>query len=288
MLNKRAFLIDQLRARLEFVREIGIDRIEPSTLEDLKTTLEAFGSVAGKQRMPATAPLLDGTPERTPVVRESRTSVYGVDPRVLKPESEVEVRPLSIFEARWDPNISETLDAIRQEIGDCRRCKLCSTRTNIVFGSGNPQARLVFVGEGPGADEDVQGLPFVGRAGQLLTKIIEAINFKREEVYICNVVKCRPPGNRFPEKDEISTCSPFLLRQLDAIRPKVICCLGAAAAQTLLNTKSAIGALRGRFRDYRGARLMVTYHPAYLLRNPEAKRDVWEDMKKVRDCLNSD
>ncbi|MEW5974550.1 MAG: uracil-DNA glycosylase [Acidobacteriota bacterium] len=182
----------------------------------------------------------------------------------------------------------ETLEKIRQDLGDCQRCKLCAGRTHIVFGSGNPTADLVFVGEGPGADEDAQGLPFVGKAGQLLTRIIEAIELKREEVYICNVVKCRPPGNRFPEPDEISACSPFLFRQLDSIRPKVICCLGAAAAQTVLQTKSAIGKLRGRFHEYDRIPVMVTYHPAYLLRNPAAKRDVWEDMKKVRKALNSE
>jgi uracil-DNA glycosylase len=145
----------------------------------------------------------------------------------------------------------------------------------------------VFVGEGPGADEDAQGLPFVGAAGQILTRIIEnVLDLKRDQVYICNVVKCRPPGNRFPEEDEIATCSPFLFRQLESIRPSIICCLGAAAIQTILRSKVSVGKLRGRFHEYRGIPVMPTYHPAYLLRNPEAKRDVWDDMKKVKVFLN--
>ena len=186
----------------------------------------------------------------------------------------------------YTPSTSESLEDIQKDLGDCRRCKLCLKRTHIVFGSGAPQAKLVFVGEGPGADEDAQGLPFVGRAGQLLTKIIEAIELSRSEVYICNVVKCRPPGNRFPEEEEIAACSPFLFRQLESIAPKIICCLGTAAAQTVLQTKLSIGKLRGRFHDYRGMQVMPTYHPSYLLRNPEAKRDVWDDIKKVRARLN--
>lgn len=173
------------------------------------------------------------------------------------------------------------LDAIRNELGECKRCKLFSGRTNIVFGTGNPDAKLVFVGEGPGYDEDIKGEPFVGRAGQLLTKIIEAINLTRDEVYICNIIKCRPPSNRNPEADEIKACFPFLKRQLDAIGPDFICALGTFAAQTLLDTNEPISKLRGRLFDYRGTQLMPTYHPAYLLRSPEKKRDVWEDMKKL-------
>ena len=181
---------------------------------------------------------------------------------------------------------SETLESIRTDLGDCRRCKLCSGRTNIVFGSGTSEARLVFVGEGPGADEDAQGLPFVGAAGQLLTKIIEAIQLTRDQVYICNIVKCRPPSNRTPEEDEIAACSPFMFRQIESIRPRVICCLGAVAAQTVLGTKTAVGKLRGRFHDYHGIQVMPTWHPAYLLRNPNAKRDVWDDVKKIRALLD--
>ena len=156
-----------------------------------------------------------------------------------------------------------------------------------MFGAGHPRARLVFVGEGPGVDEDRQGLPFVGRAGQLLTKMIESIQMRRDEVYICNVVKCRPPRNRTPEEDEITTCSPFLVRQLAVVQPEVICCLGLTAAQTLLQVRTPIGRLRGEIYSFQGARLIATYHPAYLLRNPAAKRDVWEDLKRIRSLLSS-
>jgi uracil-DNA glycosylase len=181
---------------------------------------------------------------------------------------------------------SEALAAIHGDIGDCTRCKLHRLgRRQIVFGVGNPEADLMFVGEAPGADEDVQGIPFVGRAGQLLTKIIESIGLKREDVYIANVIKCRPPQNRNPEQDEVDTCEPFLFRQIDVIRPKVIVALGTFAARALLRTLDPISRLRGRVYDYRGAKLMPTFHPAYLLRNPAAKREVWEDMKNVRDLL---
>jgi DNA polymerase len=180
-----------------------------------------------------------------------------------------------------------SLDKIRKEMGDCQRCKLHRTRRTLVFGEGNKKAKLMFVGEGPGYDEDVQGRPFVGKAGQLLTKIIEAINLRRDEVYIANIIKCRPPQNRNPEPDEIRSCSPFLLKQIEAIRPRVICALGTFAAQTLLQTESKISTLRGRFHDLRGIKVMPTYHPAYLLRNPERKKDVWEDMKQIAECLKT-
>src|SRR5258705_8696685 len=174
------------------------------------------------------------------------------------------------------------LEDIRAEIGDCQRCKLAPKRTNIVFGSGNPNAELVFVGEAPGFDEDQQGLPFVGRAGQLLTKIIESIDIKREDVYICNVLKCRPPDNRNPEPDEVAACNPFLRKQLAAIRPKIVCCLGTFAAQTVMQTAQPISKLRGKFHDMDGMRVIATFQPAYLLRSPEKKREVWEDMKQIR------
>jgi DNA polymerase len=174
---------------------------------------------------------------------------------------------------------TETLEDIRAHLGDCQRCKLCRSRTRIVFGVGNPQARLMFIGEGPGHEEDRAGEPFVGAAGQLLNRIIEAIRLNRQDVYIANVVKCRPPGNRLPEPEEIATCSPFLRRQIRAIRPLFICTLGSCAAQTLLNTPEAVSRLRGRFFDHEGTRVLPTFHPAYLLRNPEKKREVWEDMK---------
>jgi uracil-DNA glycosylase len=189
----------------------------------------------------------------------------------------------SLFEERIE---NDSLDRIREDITpNCTRCKLHKARTQIVFGVGDPQAQLVFVGEGPGRDEDEQGEPFVGRAGKLLTQMIEAMSLRRQDVYICNVVKCRPPENRLPEKDEIATCSPFLIRQLSVIQPKVICCLGACSAQTLLNTNQGISRFRGEWFDYRGAKLIATYHPAYLLRNPAAKAEVWKDLQKVMAVL---
>jgi len=184
---------------------------------------------------------------------------------------------------------SETLEQIRADIGDCRRCRLHQGRNKIVFGTGSPEAKLVFVGEGPGADEDAQGLPFVGRAGQLLTQMIEntaskeGIPLRRDDVYICNVVKCRPPENRTPEPDEMATCGEFLFRQLAAIRPRAICVLGGTAARALLETRLGVTKIRGKWDDWRGIPVMVTYHPSFLLRpyNQQAKREAWEDLKKV-------
>ena len=178
---------------------------------------------------------------------------------------------------------NEQLQAIREEIGDCQRCKLHSSRKNIVFGVGDPNANLMFVGEGPGADEDVQGEPFVGKAGQLLTRIIEAIKMKRSEVYIANVVKCRPPGNRDPQDDEIQTCIPFLKKQIDVIQPRIICALGRIATRALLNTQQSLTTLKGRFHELpNGMKVMPTFHPSFLLRYPEKKRETWEDMQKVQ------
>ena len=183
---------------------------------------------------------------------------------------------------------SQSLAQLRKELGECSRCKLHSTRTHLVYGVGNPSADLMFVGEAPGRDEDQQGIPFVGRAGQLLTKIIEAIDLNRDDVYIANVIKCRPPNNRNPEPDEIQTCQPFLFGQIDVIQPKVIVALGAFAVRTLLQSEEAISRLRGRVFDYRGAKLVPTFHPAYLLRSPDKKREVWEDMKRVRSMLREE
>lgn len=178
----------------------------------------------------------------------------------------------------------ETLEQIRKDLGPCQRCKLGATRKNLVFGTGNPQARIVFVGEGPGADEDAQGEPFVGDAGKILNRIIAAMELKREEVYICNVVKCRPPQNRPPESDEVEACSPFLLRQLASVKPEVIVALGTSAAQALLQTKVPISKLRSKFHDFHGIPLMPTYHPSYLLRsggNSDSFWSVWDDMTQV-------
>jgi uracil-DNA glycosylase len=186
----------------------------------------------------------------------------------------------SLFEA-VERIAGDTLARIREDLGDCTRCRLCEGRHKIVFGEGSATAELVFVGEGPGREEDAQGLPFVGRAGQLLTQMIEAMGLRREQVYICNVVKCRPPENRTPEKDEVATCSPFLFRQLEVVRPKVIVCLGNVAAQALLGTHRSLSSYRGQWLPFRGAKLLATYHPAYLLRNPHAKGEVWADLKKV-------
>jgi DNA polymerase len=174
-----------------------------------------------------------------------------------------------------------TLKTLEAEVAGCQRCELSATRNNVVFGEGNSKADLMFIGEAPGGDEDKQGRPFVGRAGQLLTKIIESIGLKREDVFIGNILKCRPPGNRNPMPGEIAMCSPYLLKQIDLIKPKVICALGKFAAQTLLNTETPISRLRGEFHDYHGIKLMPTYHPAYLLRNSSGKKEVWKDMQAI-------
>jgi uracil-DNA glycosylase len=184
------------------------------------------------------------------------------------------------------PPAGETLPIIRADLGDCTRCKLHTLgRTQIVYGVGNPSASLMFIGEAPGHDEDLKGIPFVGRAGQLLTKIIEAIGMTRDEVYIANVIKCRPPENRNPEPDEVASCEPFLFRQVQVIRPRMIVALGTFAAQALLRTREPISRLRGRIYSYGDAQLVATFHPAFLLRSPDRKRDVWEDMKRVRAIL---
>jgi DNA polymerase len=240
---------DQLTEHLKFAAELG---------------------VAGVSRDPAWRQKGDGSPFALPPT----LLLTPGDETVSAPET----TPVPFF----------ALSAVREDIGDCTRCKLhAQGRRQIVFGVGNPEADLMFVGEAPGADEDLQGIPFVGRAGQLLTKIIEAINLKREDVYIANVIKCRPPGNRNPEQDEVDTCEPFLFQQIDIIKPKVIVALGTFAARTLLGTLDPISRLRGRVYEYRGAKLIPTFHPAYLLRNPSAKREVWEDMKVVRDLLKA-
>jgi len=242
---------DQIQAHLEFFGELGVDgvRLEP------------------EWRARATA-----------------QAAIESEPEPERIELSQPVQSVAVF-----TNAADALQALRIEIGPaCTRCKLHTLgRKQVVFGVGNPNADLMFVGEAPGADEDIQGEPFVGRAGQLLTKIIEAIGMKREDVYIANVIKCRPPGNRNPEPDEVDRCEPFLFQQIDAIKPKVIVALGKFAAQSLLRTTDPITRIRGREYKYRNAILMPTYHPAYLLRNPASKRDVWEDMKRVRAILQS-
>jgi uracil-DNA glycosylase len=185
-----------------------------------------------------------------------------------------------------DAGAMQGLAAVEAELGDCRRCRLHTGRTHIVFGEGSHRARLVFVGEGPGFDEDQQGRPFVGRAGKLLNKMIQAIGLRREEVYICNVVKCRPPNNRTPNQDEVATCTPFLWQQLETIQPRVICALGASASQALLSSSAAISALRGKSQFWRGMRVVCTFHPAYLLRNPSQKAGTWQDLIEIQRILH--
>lgn len=193
-----------------------------------------------------------------------------------------EERPLG----DWTIAAPESLAVVREELGDCHRCKLAEGRQHIVFGEGNPNAELVFIGEAPGADEDRQGIPFVGRAGKLLTKMIIAMGKTREDIYICNILKCRPPGNRDPESDEVAACEQFLLKQIQVIRPRVIAGLGRVAVQTLLQTKKPIGQLRGQWHLYHDIKFMPTFHPAYLLRSPAAKKPAWDDLQKIMTELN--
>jgi uracil-DNA glycosylase len=208
--------------------------------------------------------------------------------RLQADEGDVQLKPDAAHGKIIPLTQADALAEVRADIGDCTRCKLHTLgRTQVVFGVGNPNADLMFVGEAPGADEDIQGIPFVGRAGQLLTDIIEkGLKIPRKDVYIANVIKCRPPQNRNPEPDEVNTCEPFLFRQIDIIQPKVIVALGKFGAQTLLRTLDPISRLRGRVFEYRGAKLIPTFHPAYLLRNPSSKREVWEDMKLVTRLLS--
>ena len=244
------------------------------THEDLKAHLEFFGElgVAGVRREPEWR---SRTSNPEPGIPNLEPGTRNLEPEIPNPEL------VQIF-----PSPAAALAAIRADLGDCTRCTLHRLgRTQIVYGAGNPAADLMFVGEAPGADEDIKGEPFVGRAGQLLTKIIEAIGLTRDQVYIANLIKCRPPQNRNPEPDEVSACEPFLLRQIDAIAPKVIVALGKFSAQALLRTAEPITRLRGREFAYRNAVLMPTYHPAYLLRTPSAKREVWDDMKRVKEIL---
>lgn len=265
-------LLEQLAEHLRFYRQLGVEWLNIERVAPPSRSEPAPQSETEFAR-----------PDKAEVERKIEAKP---EPPAPRPASgllfELGVKPRSPFDGLPD---NETLDLIRESLGDCRRCKLCLGRKTIVFGQGNPRAELMFIGEAPGAEEDEQGLAFVGRAGQLLTRIIEAIEMRREEVYITNVVKCRPPENRKPEEDEMAACEPFLLRQINAIGPKVICLLGGVAAQALLKTKEPISRLRGKWIDYHGYKVIATYHPAYLLRNPNDKRLVWADMQKVRDYL---
>ena len=252
-------LRDALRAHLEFYRELGVDGIS----RDAAWTTRAGQPARAPDSDPSPAP--NAAPSSAPNAVQSQ----GVSVQELPP--------------------GDALAAIRADLGECVRCKLAGLgRKQIVYGVGNPSADLMFVGEAPGADEDIQGEPFVGRAGQLLTKIIEAMGFTRKDVYIANVLKCRPPGNRNPEPDEVATCQPFLFRQIDVVQPKVMVALGTFAAQALLNSKDPISRLRGRSWPCRDRLLVPTFHPAFLLRSPERKRDTWDDMKLVLKILRGE
>ena len=252
---------EQLRAHLEFFEELGVAGFRR----------ESTWRARAVETIRPTAPQEHIEPREQQPVKATEPSAPS--------------EPAKIFVTQAD-----ALSSLRVEIGpDCSRCKLHTLgRRQVVFGVGNPNADLMFVGEAPGADEDIQGEPFVGRAGQLLTKIIEAIGMTRGDVYIANVIKCRPPQNRNPEPDEVEQCEPFLFRQIETIKPKVIVALGKFAAQSLLKTTEPITRIRGREYKYRDAILMPTYHPAYLLRNPSSKREVWEDMKRVRAILTQE
>ncbi len=268
-----ASLQQKIEDRLRYYEDLGI-RLFYTDRGRGGATLVAPEPIASASSL---TPVIEETvlPKPTPKSAPAKVApVASPSPLVVPPTGP------SLFET-MEKVKDETLLMIRENLGECTRCKLHKGRNKIVFGDGNPKAELVFVGEGPGADEDAQGLPFVGRAGKLLTQMIEAMGLQRKDVYICNVVKCRPPENRAPEPDEVADCSPFLMRQIDSIQPKVIVCLGATAAKTILNTTRGISQFRGEWLEWRGHKLMATYHPAYLLRNPPAKADVWKDLQKV-------
>ena len=275
-------LEEKIAARLRYYDDLGIRlfyKDRASALGGLPAPALASPALQDEHVAPGISP---ASSPPTRLIAPPASLFRPASPAAAAPVPAFAPRPAgpSLFDS-MNKISNDTLLKIREDLGDCKRCKLHKTRKNIVFADGNPKADLVFVGEGPGADEDAQGLPFVGRAGKLLTQMIEAMGLRRQDVYICNVVKCRPPENRLPEKDEIAECSPFLLRQLDTIAPKVIVCLGACAAQTLLETNRGISQFRGQWLDFRGRKLMATYHPAYLLRNPSAKAEVWKDLQKV-------
>lgn len=261
----------KLAERLRFYEDIGIDRFHRDRGKAGVLLSSAASAPPPETQIPSEEPSLPK--------RESKAAPT-MPVTAAKPAPPAPPTGLSLFET-FNKIENDSLPLIQENLGECTRCKLHRTRNKIVFGDGSANAQLVFVGEGPGADEDEQGLPFVGRAGKLLTQMIEAMGLQRKDVYICNVVKCRPPQNRQPEPDEVKECSPFLLRQIDAIAPKVIVCLGATAAQTILQTNCGISHFRGEWQEFRGRKLLATYHPAYLLRNPAAKSDVWKDLQKV-------
>lgn len=294
--GEAAEIAAQLEEQLKFYRDIGLSDLGGSA----PAVETASGAGSTTQLSPVIIPSLKAPPASEPAVaadqsvtdhatipaekRSGQAALFGdlgLPSEAGSPRSKGASLP--VFRAP-----DESLEAIREDIGDCKRCKLHEHRKTIVFGEGNPRAKLVFIGEGPGAEEDATGRPFVGRAGQLLDKIIAAIGLKREDVYIANIVKCRPPGNRTPERDEVDTCEQFVFRQLAVIKPKVIVALGSPAFQCLMRTREPISRARGEWRELNGVKVMPTFHPAFLLRSPDKKREVWDDMKKVRDYLNDE
>lgn len=274
-------LLKQTREYVRYFGELGAEMIGAKSVEPAKTTLSASPT---KTDQPPTA--------KPPVTATSPQAEKSI--RLNQP-----VKSAALSTAPQDglfggaspapalPPSTETLEDIWLDIGDCTRCALCSGRTQVVNTHGNSKARLMFVGEAPGADEDAQGIPFVGRAGQLLTKMIEAMGLKREEVIIGNVNRCRPPGNRQPTLEEAAICRPFLFREIATVRPEVIVVMGNTALRNLLEVKAGISSVRGQFRDYQGIKVMPTFHPAYLLRDPSKKRETWDDLKKVMEYLDS-
>jgi uracil-DNA glycosylase len=284
----------KVAAMLEFYEDLGIEEFYLGRTE-VKTVMPAPGPVTPVEapvRSTATQAADDASPQPPKFVfGKPPAHLYDVpeEPPIAVAPGPV-AQSMSLFESRSPATTqreNETLEHIRNDLGDCHRCRLAAGRHSIVFGQGNPHAELVFVGEGPGADEDAQGLPFVGRAGRLLNKMIELAGMKREEVYICNIVKCRPPNNRTPLPDEIETCSPFLFRQIKTIKPRLVCCLGAPAVKTLLGVKEGITKIRGHFYDFQGTKALPTFHPAYILRNPREEKILREDFQKIVEFLNS-
>lgn len=315
--NEISRLLADIKDQVAYLREIGVETLNAdlpevkTAVEPVRTSLAAASLPPNKfeRAMPPARPTVPVMkPNTTPTGGTSRlsqmpsltkrTPIMKTDANPITPaETREPSRSIQIAEKQADtmfgdisqalPETTETVQDIRMEIGDCTRCPLHTGRTQIVHSTGNLQADLMFVGEAPGADEDAQGVPFVGRAGQLLTKIIESIGISRDEVFIGNINRCRPPGNRQPLPIETETCRPYLLREIAVVRPKVVVVLGNTATQNLLGTKVGISKLRGNFQDYFGVKVMPTFHPAYLLRDPHKKREVWEDMKKVREYLNN-
>jgi uracil-DNA glycosylase len=284
----------ELKAWLEFYQELGIDgfyRRTPVAVEVPRLQAPPQAQILPPAAKPISAPNASRVTSAPPKLAPATSAA---PPRQVPTQRSSDGAPVirpptpsfNLFDSpaplRSGP---ETLEQVRQDLGDCRRCKLAPTRKTIVFGEGNPHAELIFVGEGPGADEDEQGLPFVGRAGKLLDRVMQGVGIKRQDVYICNVVKCRPPGNRTPEKDEIDACSPFLYRQIEAVKPRLICCLVAPAAKTVLGIKEGITKVRGQFFNFGSAKAIATVHPAYVLRNMREEKILREDFEKIRDFL---